>query len=75
LRYRPLDHADIVAISRVHRRDCLLGYAFMNWSYSEEEVQDWYAGKMSDWDWGLVAEDERVVGFVATAGARLDVVR
>src|SRR4051812_448128 len=77
LRYRPLDHADIAAISRVHRRACLVAYAFMNWSYSEEEVQDWYAEKISDWDWGLVTEDEGgvgfgVVGFVATAGARLD---
>jgi ribosomal protein S18 acetylase RimI-like enzyme len=72
LRYRPLDQADIAAISRVHRRACLLAYAFMNWSYSEEEVQDWYAGKISDWDWGLVAESERIVGFVATSGARLD---
>jgi ribosomal protein S18 acetylase RimI-like enzyme len=72
LRYRPLDHADIAAISRVHRRACLVAYAFMNWSYSEQEVRDWYAEKISDWDWGLVTEDEGVVGFVATAGARLD---
>ena len=72
LRYRPLDHADIAAISRVHRRACMVAYAFMNWSYSEEEVRDWYVEKISDWDWGLVTEDEGVVGFVATAGARLD---
>ena len=72
LRYRPLDHADIAAISRVHRRACLVAYAFMNWSYSEQEVRDWYVEKISDWDWGLVSEDEGVVGFVATAGARLD---
>jgi ribosomal protein S18 acetylase RimI-like enzyme len=44
----------------------------MHWSYAEEEVQDWYAGKISGWDWGLVAEDDGIVGFVATAGARLD---
>jgi hypothetical protein len=72
LRYRQLDHADVAAISRVHWRACLLAYAFMNWSYAEEEVQDWYVGKISGWDWGLVAEDDRIVGFVATAGARLD---
>jgi len=35
-------------------------------------VRDWYAEKGSEWDWGLVAEDDGVVGFVATAGARLD---
>ena len=72
MRYRPLLHTDLPAISRVHRRACLLAYAFMDWSYSEEAVRQWYAGKLGEWDWGLVAEDEQVVGFVATAGAHLD---
>jgi putative acetyltransferase len=45
----------------------------MNWSYSETEVRDWYAGKFPGWDWGLVAEDETaVVGFIAVAGTHLD---
>jgi ribosomal protein S18 acetylase RimI-like enzyme len=45
----------------------------MNWSYSEDEVYDWYTGKFSDWDWGLVAEAEgAVVGFVASSGTRID---
>jgi ribosomal protein S18 acetylase RimI-like enzyme len=73
LEYRPLLEDDIAAIARVHRRACLIAYAFMNWSYSEEEVRHWYASKFSDWDWGLVAEEKgAVVGFVATSGTRID---
>jgi ribosomal protein S18 acetylase RimI-like enzyme len=72
LRYRRLDRADIAAVSRVHRSACLSAYRFMNWSYSEDEVRDWYAAKFAEWDWGLIAEADHVVGFVATAGAHLD---
>ena len=70
---RRLGERDIAAIARVHRRACLVAYAFMNWSHSEEEVRAWYAGKFSAWDWGLVAEvDGRAVGFIATCGAYVD---
>ena len=72
LRYRPILEDDVAAIARVHRRACLIAYKFMNWSYSEDEVRDWYAGKFREWDWGLVAEDAHVVGFVVTIGAHLD---
>ena len=72
MHYRPLVEADIPAISRVHRRACLIAYRFMNWSYSEREVQDWYAGKFHEWDWGTVADDSDVVGFVAVSGAHID---
>ena len=42
----------------------------MNWSYSEDEVRKWYAGKFAEWDWGLVAEtaEAGVITFVATSG-------
>lgn len=72
MRYRPLIEADIPAISRVHRRACLIAYRFINWSYSERAVQDWYAGKFREWDWGLIAEDEGVVGFIASSGTHID---
>ncbi len=72
MHYRPLVEADIAAISRVHRRACLIAYRFRNWSYSEREVQDWYAEKFREWDWGLVAEDGGVVGFIAASGAHID---
>ena len=45
LQYRPMLEGDVAAIARVHRRACLIAYRFMNWSYSEVEVRDWYAGK------------------------------
>ena len=64
---------DLAGIARVHRRACLIAYKFMNWSYSEDEVRDWYAGIFASWDWGLVAETQTaLVGFVATSGAHLD---
>ena len=64
---------DVAAIARVHRRACLIAYRFMNWSYSEVEVRDWYAGKFPAWDWGLVAEERNaVVGFAAAQGIHLD---
>ena len=72
-RYRRLIEADVEAISRVHRIACLTAYEFMNWSYSEDEVRDWYAKRFSSWDWGLGAENgSEVVGFLATSGTFLD---
>ena len=45
----------------------------MNWSYSEQEVRTWYAGKFKEWDWGLIAEDDGTgAGFIAVTGAHLD---
>ncbi len=74
VRYRSLLETDVVGIARVHRRACLIAYKFMNWSYSESDVRNWYAGKFNEWDWGLVAEDNDgvIVGFTAVAGPRLD---
>ena len=72
VKYRPVTEADIAAISRVHRRACLIAYSFMGWDYSEQAVRDWYAEKFKTWDWGLVAEDRHVVGYVATSGTLLD---
>jgi ribosomal protein S18 acetylase RimI-like enzyme len=73
LHYRPLGASDVAAISRVHRRACLVAYAFMRWSYTEEEVRRWYAGKLPEWDWGMVAHEQgRAVAFVAAAGAHID---
>jgi putative acetyltransferase len=72
-RYRPLIVEDLAGISAVHRRACLIAYAFMNWAYSEAEVRAWYAGKFPEWDWGEVAEDAtHVVGFIATTGTHID---
>jgi ribosomal protein S18 acetylase RimI-like enzyme len=71
--YRHILERDVAAIAHVHRRACLIAYRFMNWSYSEDAVREWYAGKFASWDWGLVAEEKTVVvGFVATSGAHLD---
>jgi ribosomal protein S18 acetylase RimI-like enzyme len=71
--YRRLEKGDVPAIARVHRRACLIAYRFMNWSYSEDAVRNWYAREFAGWDWGLVAEvDSLVVGFVATQGAHID---
>ena len=71
--YRDLLESDVASIAHVHRRACLIAYAFMNWAYSEDDVRIWYAGKFKEWDWGLVAEDgSRVVGFIACAGPHLD---
>jgi len=45
----------------------------MDWSYSELQVRTWYAGKLAEWDWGLIAEDNlTAVGFVAVTGTHLD---
>jgi len=73
LLYRELTEQDIEAIARVHRQACLIAYAFMNWSYSEDEVRRWYAEKFSSWDWGQLAEhEEGVAGFIACSGSHLD---
>ena len=73
LQYRPMREGDVAAIARVHHRACLIAYRFMNWSYSEVDVRDWYAGKFPGWDWGLVAEERNaVVGFAAAQGIHLD---
>jgi GNAT superfamily N-acetyltransferase len=73
LRYRELVELDIEAIARVHRQTCLIAYAFMNWSYSEDEVRRWYAEKFKIWDWGMVAaDDEGVAAFIACTGDHLD---
>lgn len=73
MHYRELVELDIEAIARVHRQACLIAYAFMNWSYSEDEVRRWYAEKFATWDWGMVAEDdEGVAAFIACAGDHLD---
>ena len=72
MKYRPLTEADIPAISRVHRRACFIAYSFIGWDYSEQAVRTWYAEKFATWDWGLVAESQRVMGYVATSGSHLD---
>ena len=71
--YRRLLERDVAGIAQVHRRACLIAYRFMNWSYSEDAVREWYACKFAGWDWGLVAtEKTTVVGFVATEGSHVD---
>jgi GNAT superfamily N-acetyltransferase len=73
LGYRRLIEADVEAISRGHRLACLTATEFMNWSYSEDEVRDWYAVRFASWDWGLVAENGgALVGFLSASGTFLD---
>jgi ribosomal protein S18 acetylase RimI-like enzyme len=73
MHYRELLQSDVPVIARIHRRACLIAYAFMNWSYSESDVRNWYAEKFQDWDWGLIGEqDSTAVGFIAVSGAHLD---
>jgi ribosomal protein S18 acetylase RimI-like enzyme len=71
---RPLRPDDLDGISRVHWRACRIAYRFMSWSYTEDEVRRWYAGKLEGWDWGQVACDAGggVVAFIATIGAHVD---
>ena len=70
---RPLQPTDLEGISRVHWRACSTAYRFMNWSYTEDEVRRWYAGKLGEWDWGCVAcAGETVVAFLAAIGAHID---
>lgn len=50
-----------------------MSYTFITWPYSEVETRGWIAGKLREWDWGLVAEDgSRLVGFVGALGSFLD---
>jgi putative acetyltransferase len=70
---RPLAADDLDAISRVHCRACRVAYRFMGWAWSEDEVRDWYAGKLQEWDWARVACAEgRVVGYLAAIGGHVD---
>jgi ribosomal protein S18 acetylase RimI-like enzyme len=70
---RELQRADLDAISRVHWRACRVAYRFMGWSYGEDEVRRWYAGKLVAWDWGRVAcVGGSVVGYLAATGAHID---
>jgi ribosomal protein S18 acetylase RimI-like enzyme len=71
--FRPIQRDDLAAISRVHWRACRIAYTFMNWSYSEADVYDWYATRQATWDWGLVASDRgTVAGFIAACGSVID---
>ena len=70
---RSLQPADLDGISRVHWRACSAAYQFMNWSYTEDEVRRWYAGKLAAWDWGRVAcASEAIVALLAANGAHID---
>jgi ribosomal protein S18 acetylase RimI-like enzyme len=72
-RIRPLQHVDLDGISRVHWRACRVAYRFMSWSYTEDEVRHWYAGKLDEWDWGQVAcAEDLIVGYLAASGAHID---
>jgi ribosomal protein S18 acetylase RimI-like enzyme len=72
-RIRPLQPVDLDGISRVHWRACRVAYQFMSWSYTEDEVRRWYAGKLDEWDWGQVACAEGlIVAYLAASGAHLD---
>ena len=73
LTLRELQPADLGAISRVHLRACRIAYRFMGWSYGEDQIRLWYAGKFPQWDWGRVAcEGERPVGYSAAIGPHVD---
>jgi ribosomal protein S18 acetylase RimI-like enzyme len=67
LTFRPLEIGDLEAISLVHRRACLIAYRFMNWSYSQEDVEAWYSPKFAEWTWTLAAfdADTSMAGFIA----------
>jgi GNAT superfamily N-acetyltransferase len=70
---RELRETDLDAISRIHWRACRIAYRFMGWSYGEDEVRRWYAGKLPQWDWGRVAcAGGSVVGYLAAIGAHVD---
>lgn len=70
---RDLRPEDLAGISRVHWRACRLAYRFMNWSYTEDEVRRWYAGKLPEWDWGrTVWGDGELVGYLAASGSHID---
>jgi ribosomal protein S18 acetylase RimI-like enzyme len=72
--FRPLDKADVAAISRVHHRACLIAYRFMNWSYPLQEVEAWYSRKFAEWTWTLAAfeGDASMAGFIALTDQYVD---
>lgn len=71
--YRPLAPSDLDSIATIHREACLIAYAFMGWNYSWRECRDWYAGKLPEWDWGIVAvADGEAAGFAAGMNTHLD---
>ena len=70
---RPLQPFDLDGISRVHWRACRIAYRFMGWSYTEDEVRRWYAGKIEEWDWGqIVCAQDMIVAYLAANGAHID---
>ena len=70
---RDLQPLDLDGISRVHWRACRVAYRFMSWSYSEDEVRRWYAGKLEAWDWGqVVCAGDAIVAYLAAVGAHID---
>jgi GNAT superfamily N-acetyltransferase len=70
---RHLQPLDLDGISRVHWRACRVAYRFMSWSYSEDEVRRWYAGKLEAWDWGqVVCAGDAIVAYLAATGAHID---
>jgi GNAT superfamily N-acetyltransferase len=70
---RPLQPVDLDGISRVHWRACRTAYRFVNWSYTEDEVRRWYAGKLAEWDWGqVVCAEDLTVAYLAASGAHID---
>lgn len=73
LTFRPLDTRDVRAISLVHRRACLIAYRFIDWSYSQEEVEAWYSPKFAEWTWTLAAfEADAMAGFIALKDQHVD---
>ena len=72
--FRPLRKEDVEAISLVHHRACLIAYRFINWRYSLDEVERWYAGKFGEWTWTLAAFDGDAVmaGFIALRDQHVD---
>lgn len=70
---RQLQARDLPAISRVHWRACRVAYRFMCWSYSEQEVRRWYAGKRAEWDWSRAAcTADALVAYIAAIGPHVD---
>jgi GNAT superfamily N-acetyltransferase len=72
-RIRPLQPVDLDGISRVHWRACRTAYRFMSWSYTEDEVRHWYAGKLEECDWGqVVCAQDMIVAYLVATGAHID---
>jgi ribosomal protein S18 acetylase RimI-like enzyme len=70
---RPLRPADLDGISLVHCRACRTAYRFMSWAYTEDQVRQWYAGKLEEWDWGqVVCAQDLIVAYLAASGAHID---